>query len=753
VDEAIATESEPRELDELLEKVRSYNPSADPDWIKRAYTYSSVMHAQQKRASGEPYVIHPLNVAMIVARLRLDQASIITALLHDVVEDTTISLEQLEAAWGQEVAQLVDGVTKVSKITFSSREEKQAENFRKMIIAMSRDIRVVLIKLADRLHNMRTLDHLSLRQQIEISRETVEIYAPIAHRLGINWIKTELEDYAFRYLNPAAYAALKSAVAKTRGEREDYIKAVTKILSQRLAEAGVKAEVTGRPKHFYSINSKMERQGLPFDQIYDLVAFRIIVNEKYECYEAMGVVHANWKPVPGRFKDFIALPKQNQYQSLHTTVIGPRGQRMEVQIRTHEMHKVAEEGIAAHWNYKESNGKGPKDTEKFTWLRRLIEWQQDLKDPQEFLSTVKEDLFSEEVYVFTPKGDVLEFPPGATVIDFAYRIHSQVGSHLTGARVNGRMVPLRYKLRSGDTVEVITADKQTPGKDWLNYAITARAKSRIRQWLRAQQSTRSIQLGVALLDHELESLSLSVAQLKRENRFDAALKDLSQKDAEGILAAVGYGIVTVSQALGKLLSADELKAYRGEKTPAPAAQPSKDRAKETRRAASGGVVVSGIGDVMVRFARCCTPLPGEAISGFITRGSGVTVHLVGCPRAMETDPQRRVPVVWKDGEDSPRPIRLEVICIDQPGLLAAMSKAIAAVGVNISTAEVKNSGTDGRAVSNFELHVTNAHQLDTLMRSLAAIDGVIRVSRLGHRAAVAQRSAVRAALGTQPSSR
>ena len=749
MDEALATDSSPRELDELLEQVRSYNPSADPDWIRRAYIYSSVMHAQQKRASGEPYVTHPLNVAMIVARLRLDQASIITALLHDIVEDTKISLEQIEAAWGHEVAELVDGMTKVSKITFSSREEKQAENFRKMIIAMSRDIRVVLIKLADRLHNMRTLDHLSQRQQSEISRETLEIYAPIAHRLGINWIKTELEDCAFRYLKPAAYAAVKSEVAKTRLEREEYIKAVTRILSQRLEEAGVKAEVTGRPKHFYSINAKMERQGLPFDQIYDLVAFRLIVNEKYECYEAMGIVHANWKPVPGRFKDFIALPKQNQYQSLHTTVIGPRGQRMEVQIRTHEMHKVAEEGIAAHWDYKENNGKGPKDTEKFTWLRRLIEWQQDLKDPQEFLSTVKEDLFSEEVYVFTPKGDVLEFPPGATVIDFAYRIHSQVGSHLTGARANGRMVPLRYKLRSGDTIEVITADKQNPGKDWLNYAITARAKSRIRQWLRAQQATRSIQLGVALLDHELEPLGLSVAQLKRDNRFEGALKELSQKDADGVLAAVGYGIATVNQALNKLLSVDELKAYRGEKPAAAGAAPSKERAKEAQqRPPSGGVVVSGVGDVMVRFAKCCTPLPGETIIGFITRGRGVTVHLFSCPQALESDPQRQVPVVWKEGEDSPRPVRIEVVCVDQPGLLAAMSKAIAAVGVNISTAEVRNS-TDGRAVSNFEVHVSNAPQLDTLMRSLAAIDGVTRVSRLGHRALSAPRAADR----TPPSAR
>ena len=386
-------------------------------------------------------------------------------------------------------------MTKVSKITFQSREEKQAENFRKMIIAMANDIRVVLIKLADRLHNMRTLDHLAADRQQEIARETMEIYAPIAHRLGIYWLKSELEDLSFRYLNPTAYQSLKAFVAAKRKEREEYIANVIEILSRRMSDSGVTAEVTGRPKHFFSIHSKMQELGLSFEEIYDLVAFRIIVDTVRECYEALGVVHANWKPVPGRFKDYIALPKANMYQSLHTTVIGPRGQRMEVQIRTREMHKVAEEGIAAHWSYKDGNSRELKDTERFAWLRRLIEWQQNLKDPQEFLSTVKDDLFPEEVFVFTPKGDVFDFPLGSTVIDFAYRIHSQVGNHLAGARVNGRMVPLRYRLRSGDTVEVLTSEKQVPGKDWTNYAATARAKSRIRQWLRNQQAERSRDLG------------------------------------------------------------------------------------------------------------------------------------------------------------------------------------------------------------------------------------------------------------------
>jgi len=728
--EALAEPPKPvTQLDDLINRVKSYNPGADEGLIRRAYDCSAHMHRDQKRMSGEPYVIHPLNVALIIAQLKLDVPSIVTGLLHDVVEDTGTSLVEVQNLFGAEVATLVDGVTKVSKITFQSREEKQAENFRKMIIAMAQDIRVVLIKLADRLHNMRTLDHLAPDRQVEISRETLEIYAPLAHRMGIYWLKSELEDAALRYLDPAGYQMLKAFVAKTRVEREAYIKAVIEILSQRLAESGVKANVTGRPKHFYSIYTKMQNEGLAFEEIYDVVAFRIIVDSVRGCYEALGVVHANWKPVPGRFKDYIALPKVNMYQSLHTTVIGPRGQRMEVQIRTHDMHRVAEEGIAAHWTYKEGNGAlANQQTERFAWLRRLIEWQQNLKDPQEFLSTVKDDLFPEEVFVFTPKGDVLDFPRGATIVDFAYRIHSQVGNRLIGARVNGRMVPLRYKLESGDTVEVLTSEKQVPGKDWLNWAATARAKSRIRQWLRAQESQRSIQLAVAMLDHQLEPLGLTVNQLRRDGRLDQAVKEFSTRDVDTLLAQVGYGLVSQGQLLARVLQPEELKIYRGEKAPqAPAERPS----KEARKAASGGVVVSGLGDVLVRFAHCCNPLPGERITGFITRGRGVTIHLVGCPRALETDPQRRVPVVWKDGEESPHPIRLEVLCVDKPGVLAAITKSIAAAGINISTAEVKTADVNRRSSSLFELNVTSARQLNNLMHSIATIDGVLKVTRIG----------------------
>ncbi|MGH7813571.1 MAG: RelA/SpoT family protein [Candidatus Binataceae bacterium] len=718
-------------LTELIARVQSYIPDADPALIRRAYDYSARMHGSQKRESGEPYVIHPLNVAAIIARLTLDVPSVVTGLLHDVVEDTGASLAEVEAEFGPEVAGLVDGVTKVSKIAFQSREEKQAENFRKMILAMARDMRVVVIKLADRLHNMRTLDHLPPDRQLEISRETMEIYAPLAHRLGIYWLKSELEDLAFRYLNPPAYGALKAFVAEKRKEREEYIAAVIEILSRRLAEGGVKAEVTGRPKHFYSIHSKMAEAGLEFEEIYDLVGFRVIVESTRECYEALGVVHANWKPVPGRFKDYIALPKPNMYQSLHTTVIGPRGQRMEVQIRTRAMHQVAEEGIAAHWNYKEGGANGPKETERFGWLRRLVEEEKGIKDPREFLNNVKEDLFPNEVFVFTPKGDVLDFPKGATVIDFAYRIHSQVGNHLAGARVNGRMRPIRHKLRSGDTIEVITSDKQSPGKDWSAIAMTARAKARIRQWLRQQQSDRSRDLGIALLDRELEPVKLTTAQLRGSKRLDSVLEEFSQRDVDSLLAAAGYGLIAPAQILARVLMPEELKLYHGEKTAAPPAAPAKDRAARNARN-SAGVIVSGVEDVLVRFARCCNPLPGEAIAGFITRGRGVTIHVAGCQYALNTDPQRRVPAEWKDNDEgAPRPIRLEVLCADRPGLLAAMTKAIAAAGVNISTAEVKTHGDGGRALSVFEVSVSSVRQLGNLMNSIGAIEGVMRVSRLG----------------------
>ncbi len=712
-------------VQDLITRVQAYNPVADVATIAKAYEFSAAVHKGQKRMSGEPYLTHPLEVAGIIAELKLDVPSVATGLLHDTVEDTLTTMEQVERLFGPEIAALVDGVTKISQINFTTREEKQAENFRKMVLAMARDIRVILVKLADRTHNMRTLGHLSPEKQQEVSQETLDIYAPLAHRLGIYWVKTELEDSALRHLHPEVYYQLKRWIAKKKDEREKYIKEVIGVLTKKLEEAGVEAQTTGRPKHFYSIYQKMQQQNLLYDQIYDLVAFRVIVDSVRECYETLGVVHANWKPVPGRFKDYIALPKANLYQSLHTTVIGPYGERVEVQIRTEEMHRVAEQGIAAHWVYKGGSGPQPEDMQRFAWLKQLVESQQNLQDPQEFLQSVKGDLFSDEVYAFTPKGDLLNFPEGATVIDFAYRIHSEVGHHCAGARVNGKLVPLRQRLQSGDTVEIITTPQQTPSKDWLKIVKTARASSKIRNWIKQQQRTRSVDLGREILERDLGRHKLEVSTLRKDGRLEKLLDALDVKDEESLLAAVGYGRVTTGQVLAKILPPEELS--RPEAKPEGALR--KLFRMVARSQAKGGVRVSGVEDVLVRFGRCCNPLPGEAIAGFITRGRGVTVHSAACARVMEADPARRVDVVWEVGTAAPRPVKVEVVCVDQPGMLASISKVISSSGINIARAEVRTDANE-QAISSFNLMVGTADDLNRLMRNIGKLRGVLRVSRV-----------------------
>ena len=709
---------------DLIDKVRTYSSNADVEVVRRAYDFSARVHKGQKRESGEPYLTHPLAVAGIIADLRLDVPSISAALLHDTVEDTLTTLEEIEGNFGPEVATLVDGVTKISQINFTSREEKQAENFRKMILAMARDIRVILIKLADRTHNLRTLEHLPPEKQHDIAEETLDIYAPLAHRLGIYWIKSELEDNALRYLRPEVYYQLKRNVAKKKAARERYIKEVLDVLRKRLEATGISADLSGRPKHFYSIYQKMQSQNLLYDQIYDLVAFRIIVDTVRECYEALGVVHAAWKPVPGRFKDYIGLPKANGYQSLHTTVIGPYGERMEVQIRTHEMHRVAESGIAAHWRYK-GPGTPADEAQRFAWLRQLLEWQQHLPDPQDFLRSVKDDLFSDEVFVFTPNGDLLNFPEGASVIDFAYRIHSEVGHHCAGARVNGRLVPLRYRLHNGDTVEIVTTATQTPSQDWLNFVKTSRAKARIRSWIKYQQRNRSIAIGREILERDLARFHFDLGRLRKDGQLAAAAKAVSVRDEDTLLAAVGYGKLTSHQVLAHLVPAEVLAA---------GATPQEEGTlkrlfRMVKKQVPGGVRVSGVEDTLVRFGKCCDPLPGERILGFITRGRGVTVHAIDCPRVLESDPQRRVEVMWEDGAQAAlRRVTVEVSCVDEPGLLAAMSKAISGAGVNISRAQVK-SIPEKRAVNTFEVMVGDATQLNRVMRALGKVRGVTRVAR------------------------
>ena len=699
-----------------------YHPGADVDLLRQAYQFTSAVHDGQKRLSGEPYLIHPVAVAGVLADLKLDVPSIIGGLLHDTVEDTLATLPEIEKAFGAEVAALVDGVTKLSRVNFISHQEKQAENFRKMIMAMAKDIRVVLIKLADRTHNMRTLQYLAPQKQQRIAQETLDIYAPIAHRLGIYWIKSELEDLALKHLRPEIYAQLKQDVAQKKKHREKYANDVISRMSKALAEEGIDAEVSGRPKHFYSIFRKMENQSLDFDQVYDLVAFRIVVDTMRECYEAMGVVHAKWRPVPGRFKDYIALAKPNMYQSLHTTVIGPNAQRIEIQIRTHEMHRVAEEGIASHWRYKKGQDLQVTDMQRFAWLRQLLEWQQNLSDPQEFLHSIKEDLFPDEVYVFTPNGDVQSFPKGATVVDFAYRIHSDIGQHCSGARVNGRLVPFKYILRSGDTVEIITTQEQTPSRDWLKVVKTPRAKSRIRAWMASQQRERSVALGREILEGDFNRHELDYQDLQARGTIDALGKELGVKNEEGLLASVGYGKVMSGQVLARLLPAEKLQGDKKQ------LEGGLERLFRLVGSRDRGVRVKGIEDVLVRFARCCHPLPGEEIAGIITRGRGVTVHVANCPTGLEADPERRVEVNWSEDAQTPRGVKIEVSCADEPGLLAAISSAISEAGVNIARAHIRTF--DDKAVNTFEIMIGSSDQLRQVLQDISRVKGVYKATRV-----------------------
>lgn len=705
-----------------MDKVLQYQPTADVEQLRQAYEFSSEVHEGQKRLSGEPYLTHPVAVAGLLADLKLDLPSIICGLLHDTVEDTLATLPEIESAFGEEIAVLVDGVTKLSRVNFTSHEEKQAENFRKMIMAMAKDIRVVLIKLADRTHNMRTLQYLASEKQRRIAQETLDIYAPIAHRLGIYWIKSELEDLALKHLRPEIYAQLKQDVAQKRKHREKYTKEVISRLGKALAEEGIDAEVSGRPKHFYSIFRKMENQSLDFSEVHDLVAFRIVVDTVRECYESMGVVHAKWRPVPGRFKDYIALAKANMYQSLHTTVIGPDARRIEIQIRTHEMHRVAEEGIASHWRYKKGTDLQVTDMQRFAWLRQLLEWQRNISDPQEFLHSIKEDLFADEVYVFTPNGELRGFPKGATIIDFAYRIHSDIGQHCSGARVNGRLVPLKYILRSGDTVEIITTQEQTPSRDWLKVVKTPRARSRIHAWITSQQRERSMALGHEILEGDFSRHGLDYRELRAQGTLETLGRELGVKDEEGLLAGVGYGKVMPRQVLARLLPAEQIAGDEKQM------EGGLERLFRLVGARDRGVRVKGIEDVLVRFARCCNPLPGEDIAGIITRGRGVTVHVASCPTGLEGDPERRMEVGWSDDAQMPRAVKIEVSCADEPGLLAAISSVISEAGVNIVRAHIRTF--DGKAVNAFEIMIGSSDQLRQVLQDISRVEGVFEASRV-----------------------
>ncbi len=716
------------EVQEICTQVRGYDPAADVDLIARSFAFAAERHAGQKRRSGEPYVVHPVGVARIISELRLDVPSVCAGLLHDCVEDTSATAEDIGRLFGTEIQFLVEGVTKLGQIPWTTREERQAENFRKMLLAMARDIRVILIKLADRVDNMRTLAHMPRDKQERIARETMEIYAPLANRLGIQWMKVELEDLAFQYLEPTEHGQLVARLAETAGTRAAYITEVVEKLKTVMAEAEISVQVNGRAKHLWSIYQKMKKTGRDVEQIYDVLAFRVITESVRDCYAVLGVVHSNWTPVPGRFKDFIALPKPNLYQSLHTTVIGPRAERMEVQIRTQEMHRIAEQGIAAHWKYKEQKSPAAEDGKAFAWLRQLMEWQRDLKDPTEFIETVKIDLFQDEVFVFTPKGDVKALPKGATPIDLAYAIHSAVGEHCSGARVNGIIVPLRYTLRNGDTVEILASANQKPSKDWLKFVVTSRARTKIRHYIRMEQRERSRQMGRDLLGRELRKQDYALASAEREGLLDAAAQRLRVGSADDLLVAVGYGKMTPNHAADAILA--DRAAANGTAVPvAPVAElPSAARRIVPKRSI-GGIKVQGEADILVKFAKCCTPVPGDSIIGFISRGHGVVIHTRDCPKALDMDPVRRVDVSWDDESKTVRPVAVQVTCSDRPGLLAAISKSFTEHGVNISQAKCRTT-EDGRAVNTFQVTVGHVDQLKTVLRSLEAIQGVVSASRL-----------------------
>jgi GTP pyrophosphokinase len=722
-------------LNDILDKVSAYRPEGDLDVIKKAYVYSAKVHQGQIRKSGEPYLVHPLEVAGLLAELKLDEASIVTGLLHDTIEDTLATKEDVAALFGEEISELVDGVTKLSQFTAANtQEEKQAENFRKMVVAMAKDIRVLLVKLADRTHNMRTLDAMKPEAQERIARETLDIYAPLANRLGIQWIKSELEDLSFKYLRPQEYAELAARVAERAREKEKFIAEVVGVIEAKLAESKIAVEVSGRVKHVYSIWRKMRQLDVAIDQIHDVIGFRVIVGSVAECYESLGIIHSLWKPIPGRFKDYIAIPKPNLYQSLHTTVVGPKGERIEVQIRTREMHEIAEEGVAAHWAYKEKgrDGKGQepnaKDAQKFGWLRQLVEWQRELADPREFLETVKVDLFSDEVFVFTPKGDVKSLPRGATPIDFAYAVHSEVGAHTVGAKVNGKLVPLRYRLKNGDTIEILTSPHSHPSKDWLTFVRTSRAQARIRQFIRQAEHQRSIEIGREIADKELRRFGVTLAKLQKGPELEKAAQTLGYRIADDLVAAIGYGKVTPLQLVQQVLPADKLAAAPQGEPHAPSRLTEIFRKVARRPAPAGGVRINGIDDVLVRYGKCCNPLPGDPIVGYITRGRGVTVHTTGCDKVLGIDPERRVDVSWDVRGDFKRPVSLRVVATDRPGILAKISQTFSEAGINISQATVRT--TDDRAVNEFEVTIGDLKQLKDVMRSIERIDGVHSVQRL-----------------------
>lgn len=710
-------------INDILDRVSQYHPEADLDIIDRAYIYSARVHAGQVRLSGEPYLSHPLEVAGILSEMKLDTVSVAAGLLHDVVEDTHSDIDDITDIFGKEVAHIVSGVTKLSTLTFGSSQERQAESIRKMILAMADDIRVILIKLADRLHNMRTLHfHKTEKKKINISQETLDIYAPIASRLGIYWIKQELENISFKYINPEEYAKIEALVSKGAKEREEYIDTVQSYISHKMEEAGLNCHVSGRYKQSYSIYQKMISQGLEFKEVYDIIAFRIILDTISQCYEALGVIHSLWKPIAKKFKDYVGVPKPNMYQSLHTTVIGPFGERIEIQIRTKEMDLVAKSGIAAHWSYKEGKHYDEKTGKAFAWIQDLVENQENFRDPDEFLENVRIDLFPDEVYVFTPQGEIKTLPRGATPVDFAYLIHSEVGHQCTGARVNGRMVPLQYELKTGDSVEVITSKGHNPSKDWLNFVKTVKARSRIRQWIKTQEKGRSLTLGREMCEKAFRKYRLNFNTVIKSDDMQPIVESFGFKTTDDLIASVGYGKITPLQVVRKFIPQKDAKKENSSII-------NKLIGRVKKKKPEDGVIVKGVEDILVRFGKCCQPVPGDNIIGYITRGQGVTIHRKNCVNALKISSERQVDVAWNKDSSDTFPVRIRVSASDRFGLLADITSNISKCGANIMKAHTETR-EDNIVDCYFTIAVEGTEHLKGVLSSLKKIKHVHGVKRM-----------------------
>jgi len=712
-------------FEDLLDKVRGYSPDADLELLRKAYVFSALEHKGQIRHSGEPYLVHPLEVADILADMKLDAVCIAAGLLHDVVEDTLTTPDKIRQMFGEDVAHIVEGVTKIGAIPFSSTEERQAENFRKMLLAMVDDIRVILVKLADRLHNMRTLQHMADDKRVRIAQETLDIYAPIAHRLGMSRIKNELEELSFRHLEPAAFQTLNSRVEAKRRPTQGMIEQLTADITAKLSEAQVPViSIDGRVKRLYSIWLKLKAQKIDLEQVYDFVALRIVTPSVKDCYAALGIIHQTWSPVPGRIKDFIAMPRPNGYQSLHTSVISDRGFPFEVQIRTEEMHRLAEEGIAAHWKYKEGRVGAQRDEQYFQWLRQLLEWQQEVRDPQEFLSNLKIDLYPEEVYTFTPRGTVKVLPKGSTAIDFAYAIHTDVGHQCVGARVNGRMVPLRTRLKNGDIIEIVRNAAHKPSRDWLNFAVTSRARNKIKHLIQVEEKERAVELGRRVFEKEARRFGLNGMKLL-EGDIAKVLAEFAAAKPEDLLAQIGYGKVSPRVLLDKIVPHDQLKEQAPEHPVVSAVKRVLRQGAEPDR-----IKVRGADDVMVFRAKCCNPIRGEQIVGYITRGKGVSVHTAKCPNVINLmyDPERRIDVEWDKGSDiAPYTVRLAIEVEDRKGMLAELSKRISDINTNITNVEARTGDQRGRI--DVTVEIKDLKHLDQVIKSVRGVAGVLKVER------------------------